>query len=385
MRFFHLSDLHIGLKLINRDLREDQEYILHQITELALRERPDAVVIAGDLYDRAVPSGEAVELFDHFMTELTGALPETVIMMIAGNHDSSTRVNCFRSVLSRQNVYMIGIPPQKEDEHMEKVVLTDVHGKVNFYLLPFVKPSMVKQIVGTDENGNNLSYHETLRRMIAREQIDQTERNVFVSHQFYLPAGKTADEVERMDSEIRTVGNIDEVSADVLEPFDYAALGHIHKPMKVGNEYYRYCGTPLACSVSEAGQQKGVTLVELGEKGDVRTQVLPLQPLRQVRVIRGELQEVLEQACGDYVSVVLTDRVDLDISEMQDRIRNAFPRLLEIHREVLRQADYSGGTAATQAELDPFELCCSFLKDADEGEKEVLRDVINTVQEVSAK
>ncbi len=384
MRFFHLSDLHIGLKLINRDLREDQEYILHQITELALRERPDAVVIAGDLYDRAVPSGEAVELFDHFMTELTGALPETVIMMIAGNHDSSARVNCFRSVLSRQNVYMIGIPPQKEDEHMEKVVLTDVHGKVNFYLLPFVKPSMVKQIVGTDENGNNLSYHETLRRMIAREQIDQTERNVFVSHQFYLPAGKTADEVERMDSEIRTVGNIDEVSADVLEPFDYAALGHIHKPMKVGNEYYRYCGTPLACSVSEAGQQKGVILVELGEKGDVRTQVLPLQPLRQVRVIRGELQEVLEQACGDYVSVVLTDRVDLDISEMQDRIRNAFPRLLEIHREVLRQADYSGGTAATQAELDPFELCCSFLKDADEGEKEVLRDVINTVlQEVN--
>ncbi len=384
MRFFHLSDLHIGLKLINRDLREDQEYILHQITELALRERPDAVVIAGDLYDRAVPSGEAVELFDHFMTELTGALPETVIMMIAGNHDSSARVNCFRSVLSRQNVYMIGIPPQKEDEHMEKVVLTDVHGKVNFYLLPFVKPSMVKQIVGTDENGNNLSYHETLRRMIAREQIDQTERNVFVSHQFYLPAGKTADEVERMDSEIRTVGNIDEVSADVLEPFDYAALGHIHKPMKVGNEYYRYCGTPLACSVSEAGQQKGVILVELGEKGDVRTQVLPLRPLRQVRVIRGELQEVLEQACGDYVSVVLTDRVDLDISEMQDRIRNAFPRLLEIHREVLRQADYSGGTAATQAELDPFELCCSFLKDADEGEKEVLRDVINTVlQEVN--
>ena len=384
MRFFHLSDLHIGLKLINRDLREDQEYILHQITERALRERPDAVVIAGDLYDRAVPSGEAVELFDHFMTELTGALPETVIMMIAGNHDSSARVNFFRSVLSRQNVYMIGIPPQKEDEHMEKVVLTDVHGKVNFYLLPFVKPSMVKQIVGTDENGNNLSYHETLRRMIAREQIDQTERNVFVSHQFYLPAGKTADEVERMDSEIRTVGNIDEVSADVLEPFDYAALGHIHKPMKVGNEYYRYCGTPLACSVSEAGQQKGVILVELGEKGDVRTQVLPLQPLRQVRVIRGELQEVLEQACGDYVSVVLTDRVDLDISEMQDRIRNAFPRLLEIHREVLRQADYSGGTAATQAELDPFELCCSFLKDADEGEKEVLRDVINTVlQEVN--
>lgn len=384
MRFFHLSDLHIGLKLINRDLREDQEYILRQITKLALREQPDAVVIAGDIYDRAVPSGEAVELFDHFITELTGALPEAAVMLIAGNHDSSARVNCFRSVLSRQNVYMIGMPPQREDEHMEKVVLTDAYGKVNFYLLPFVKPSMVKMVVGTDENGNNLSYNETLHRMIVREKIDQTERNVFVSHQFYLPAGKNADEVERMDSEVRTVGNIDEVSADSLEPFDYAALGHIHKSMKVGSEYYRYCGTPLACSVSEAGQQKGIILVEMGKKGDVRTEVLPLQPLRQVRVIRGELQEVLEQSCEDYVSVVLTDRVDLVISDMQDRIRNAFPRLLEIQREVLRKADYSGGAAAMQAELDPFELCCAFLKDADEGEKEVLRDVINTVlQEVN--
>ncbi len=384
MRFFHLSDLHIGLKLINRDLREDQEYILRQITELARRERPDAIVIAGDIYDRAAPSGEAVELFDHFITELTGAVPDAAVMLIAGNHDSGARVNCFRSVLSRQNVYMIGIPPRREDEYMEKVVLTDAYGKVNFYLLPFVKPSMVKMVVGTDENGNNLSYNETLRRMVGREKIDRTERNVFVSHQFYLPAGKNADEVERMDSEVRTVGNIDEVSADVLEPFDYAALGHIHKPMRAGSGCYLYCGTPLACSVSEAGQQKGIILVEMGEKGDVRTRELPLQPLRQVRVIRGELQEVLEQACGDYVSVVLTDRVDLDISDMQDRIRKAFPRLLEIRREVLHKADYSGGAAAMQADLDPFELCCSFLKDADEGEQEVLQDVINTVlQEVN--
>ena len=184
-----------------------------------------------------------------------------------------------------------------------------------------------------------------------------------------------------MDSEMRTVGNIDEVSADILERFDYAALGHIHKPMKVGSEFFRYCGTPLACSVSEAKQQKGIIMVEMEEKGDVRTTVLPLEPLRQVRVIRGELSEVLEQACGDYVTVILTDRADLDIFDMQDRIRNAFPYLLEIRRETLRTADYSRG-AAVQEELDPFALCCSFLKDADEGEKEILRDVINAVQEV---
>ena len=160
MKFFHLSDLHIGLKLMNRDLREDQEYIFRQITETAAQEQPDAVVIAGDIYDKAVPSAEAVEVFDHFIADLTAAVPRGAIMMISGNHDSAPRVNCFRNILSRQNLYMVGQPPQREDEYIEKVTLEDEHGKVNFYLLPFVKPSMVKMAVGTDENGNNLSYNE---------------------------------------------------------------------------------------------------------------------------------------------------------------------------------------------------------------------------------
>ena len=381
MKFFHLSDLHIGLKLFNRDLREDQEYILQQITDLAVREQPQAVVIAGDIYDKAVPSAEAVEVFDRFIAGLNAALPDTAVMMIAGNHDSGPRINCFRSVLSRQNVYMIGQPPRAEGEQIEKVTLEDECGPLNFYLLPFVRPSMVKQLTGVDENGNNLSYDETLRRLIGREEIDLSQRNVIVSHQFYLPAGTHAEDVERMDSEIRTVGNIDQVSAEILEQFDYAALGHIHKPMKAGSEFIRYCGTPLACSVSEAGQQKGIVMVELGKKGDRKTTVLPLEPLRQVRVIRGELEEVLGQACGDYATVILTDKADLDVLDMQDRIRSAFPNLLEIRRETVRRADY-GRTYAVQEELDPFELCCAFLNEPDEEEKALLRDVINTVQEV---
>ena len=381
MKFFHPSDLHIGLKLFNRDLREDQEYILRQITDIAVREQPKAVVIAGDIYDKAVPSAEAVEVFDRFIAGLNAALPGTAVMMIAGNHDSGPRINCFRSVLSRQNVYMIGQPPRVEGEQIEKVVLEDEFGPVNFYLLPFVRPSMVKQLTGVDENGNNLSYDETLRRLIGREEIDPSQRNVIVSHQFYLPSGTDAEAVERMDSEIRTVGNIDRVSSDILEQFDYAALGHIHKPMKAGSEFIRYCGTPLACSVSEAGQQKGIIMVELGDKGGRKTTVLPLEPLRQVRVIRGELEEVLKQGCGDYVTVVLTDRVDLDVFDMQDKIRSAFPHLLEIRRETLRRTDY-GRAYAVQEELDPFELCCAFLNEPDEEEKALLRDVINTVREV---
>lgn len=384
MKFFHLSDLHIGLKLMNRDLREEQMDILRQVTDLAREEQPDAVVIAGDIYDKAVPAAEAVEVFDSFITELKRAVPEAEMMLISGNHDSGLRLNCFREILDEQKVHMIGLPPRREEEYIEKVTLQDEFGPVNFYLLPFVKPSMVKQIVGVDENGNNLSYDATLHKLIAREEVNTAERNVLVSHQFYLPMGENAESVERMDSEIRTVGNIDAVASDVLEAFDYAALGHIHKPMKVGSELYRYCGTPLACSVSEAGQQKGVIMVEIGEKDSktsVKITVLPLKPLREVRIIKGSLEEVLAQACEDFVTVILTDRVDLDIMDMQDRIRMAFPYLLEIRREVLRKADYSE-QLMVEKEQDPFELCCSFLKDLDDEEKTILRDVIHTVQGV---
>lgn len=380
MKFFHLSDLHIGLKLMNRDLGEDQAYIFRQITEAAVKEKPDAVVIAGDIYDKAVPSAEAVTLFDQFVSGLAEAVPEAELMMISGNHDSGPRVNVFRSVLGRHRIHMIGTPPQRPVEFVEKVTLRDEYGNVNFYLLPFVKPSMVKQIVGEDEDGTMLSYDRTLHRLLEREVVDETERNVLVSHQFYLPVGMDPDKAERMDSEICTVGNIDEVKADVLERFDYGALGHIHKPMRVGGETYRYCGTPLACSVSEAGQQKGILVVELGKKGEVTTRVLPLEPLRQVRVITGTLEEVLEQGCDDYVSVVLTDPVDLDVMDMQDRLICAFPHLLEIRRETLRRADYKIAFGPEE-KMDAFTLCTSFLKDLDEEEQALLRDVINTVQE----
>ena len=382
MRFFHLSDLHIGLKLINRDLMEDQAYILEQVVSLAQQEMPDAIVIAGDIYDKAVPSAEAVRLFDGFVSRLVQALPETEIMMISGNHDSGPRVNLFRDILRQQHIRMIGLPPESPEDHIEKVVLRDAYGPVNFYLLPFVKPSMVKQIVGVDENGNNLSYDESFRRLIGRESIEPAERNILVSHQFFVPSGKSPDEVERMESEVRTVGNIDGIGADVLQAFDYAALGHIHKPMKIGSGEYRYCGTPLACSVSEAGQQKGIILVELEEKGSVETRVLPLTPLHEVRIVTGTLEEVLREACDDYVRIVLTDKADLDVIDMQDRLRYAFPNLLEIRRDVQRKADYNA-RFSPEKELDTFELCAAFLKDLDEEEKELLKDVINQVQEAA--
>ncbi len=379
MKIFHLSDLHIGLKLYNRDLLEDQKYVFDQIIKYAKEEAPDVILIAGDIYDKAVPSAEAVEVFDDFIAELANETTSTV-MTISGNHDSAPRVDTYRRVLAKQKLFMIGKPPVMPDEYIEKVTLTDEFGPVNFYLLPFVKPSMVKLITGTDADGRNLSYNEAMHALIARENIDPDERNVFVSHQFYLPVGKTADDVERMESEIRTVGNIDEISADVLAPFDYAALGHIHKPMTVGDDRFRYSGTPMPYSVSEAGQKKGVVMVTLREKGSAPSiSVLPLEPLHEVRVIEDTLEEILKQGCDDYVTAVLTDKVEFDIFDMQARLRAAFPNLLEIRRVNTQRADYSRKIQADE-ELDPYELCCSFLKDIDEDSLAIIRDIINSIE-----
>lgn len=382
MRVLHLSDLHIGLKLYNRDLLADQRQVLGEIVRIAAESRVDAVIIAGDIYDRAVPAADAVTVFDDFVTDLCRQLPDAQIMMISGNHDSAQRVDVYRHVLAQRGVHVIGVPPQRPDEHIERVTLQDEYGPVNFYLLPFVRPSMLRLIVDSDERGGALSYNDAVHALLAREDIDQSQRNVLVSHQFYLPAGKDPGQVERSESETVTVGNIDVIWADALAPFDYAALGHIHKPMKVGSEAYRYCGTPMQYSVSEAGQEKGAILVELGPKGEVRTSVIPIPAPHLVRSVRGTLAEVLAEPSEDYVRVVLTDTVDLDVLDMQERLSHAFPNLLEVTRERLRKADT---TAAVSGEriLDPFELCCAFLKTAedDEQERALLQEVITAVQE----
>ncbi|MDE5621129.1 MAG: exonuclease SbcCD subunit D [Ruminococcus sp.] len=380
MKIMHLSDLHIGLKLINHSMIKDQQFILKQITEIAEKQKPDAIVIAGDVYDKSLPSAEAVKVFDDFISALSVTVPDTEIMVISGNHDSSQRVDVFRNILSKHKIHMIGNPPVYPNEYIERVILRDDFGNVNFFLLPFIKPSTVRLITGTDENGNNLSYNEAVHRIIERENIDITERNVLVSHQFYLKCGTSPKEVERMDSETVTVGNIDHVYSDILEKFDYAALGHIHKPSDVGSEFYRYCGTPIACSISEAGQQKGVIIAELTEKGNVEISVVPLKPLHEVRVIKGAFSEIMEQGCDDYVTAVVTEKADVVKKNIKNELKSRFPNLLEVRMDNVTKPDYRVKYSADK-ELDIFELCKSFLNDTDESEREILSDIINTVKE----
>lgn len=384
MRFFHLSDLHLGIKLYEHDLLKDQKAILDEIVALTRQYQPDAVVFAGDIYDRSVPPVEAVALFDDFMTQLRAALPNGEIMLISGNHDSAQRLDVFRSELSDRGIHMIGNPPLQKGETIERVTLTDDFGAVNFYLLPFVRPGMVRNVVDTKENGDNLSYPEAFSRLLALSPLNPDERNVLVSHQFFLPDGGDAANIERAENEVKQVGNVDAIPASLIADFDYAALGHIHKPMKVGSETLRYCGTPMPYSLSEENQQKGILMVEMGAKGDMQTTVLPLHPVHQVRKLRATREALLSGASEDFVSICVIGAKAEDMAGLRELLRAKYPNLLELRRE--REETVELAALQERAEtLSPYELCLQFAGERlNAEEKALLTEVMNAMKEENA-
>lgn len=384
MRFFHLSDLHLGIKLYEHDLLKDQKAILDEIVALTRQYQPDAVVFAGDIYDRSVPPVEAVALFDDFMTQLRAALPNGEIMLISGNHDSAQRLDVFRSELSDRGIHMIGNPPMQKGETIERVTLTDDFGAVNFYLLPFVRPGMVRNVVDTKENGDNLSYPEAFSRLLAKSPLNPAERNVLVSHQFFLPDGGDAANIERAENEVKQVGNVDAIPASLIADFDYAALGHIHKPMKVGSETLRYCGTPMPYSLSEENQQKGILMVEMGAKGDVQTTVLPLHPVHQVRKLRATREALLSGASEDFVSICVIGAKAEDMAGLRELLRAKYPNLLELRREREETVELAALQERTEA-LSPYELCLQFAGERlSDAEKALLTEVMNAMKEENA-
>lgn len=384
MRFFHLSDLHLGIKLYEHDLLKDQKAILDEIVALTRQYQPDAVVFAGDIYDRSVPPVEAVALFDDFMTQLRAALPNGEIMLISGNHDSAQRLDVFRSELSDRGIHMIGNPPMQKGETIERVTLTDDFGAVNFYLLPFVRPGMVRLVAGTKENGDNLSYPEAFSRLLALSPLNPNERNVLVSHQFFLPDGGDAENIERAENEVKQVGNLDAIPASLIADFDYAALGHIHKPMKVGSETLRYCGTPMPYSLSEENQQKGILMVEMGAKGDVLTTVLPLHPVHQVRKLRATREALLSGASEDFVSICVIGAEAAEMVGLRELLRERYPNLLELRREREETVELEALQERTET-LSPYELCLQFAGERlNAEEKALLTEVMNAMKEEDA-
>lgn len=374
MKFFHLSDLHIGKQLHHYNLCQEQRQILGQIVALAREEKPDAILIAGDIYDVAVPSAEAVAVFDTFLTELSAIEPQIPIFLIAGNHDSAKRIDFASDILAKSRLYIAGMPPIKKEERMKKVTLTDEFGEVDFYLLPFVKPGYVRALFEEEIT----SYDMAVRKLIEREEIDAGRRNVLVSHQFYTAAGK---EPEITDSEMHLVGGIENVDVSALEPFDYAALGHIHRSQKIGKESYRYCGTPLQYSVSEAGDEKSITVVELKEKGTKpEISKLSLDPVHHIRKLTGTLEEVLKKTewKDDYVSITLTD--EIEAYRPKEQLEEVFSRILEIRVDNSRTRQILNMETEEIHLENPFETFGAFFaemngREMSEAESNLMKEI----------
>ena len=362
MKFFHLSDLHIGKQLHRYNLKEDQQVILKEVITYAKELRPDAIVIAGDIYDKSVPSAEAVNVFDEFLTDLSEITPEIPILIISGNHDSPDRLKYASEILKRHHIYLAGNVPERPEEHIEKVTLHDAYGEVNFYLLPFMKPAYVKNIFvdGTPE-----TYSDAVKEIIKREKIDyKDKRNVLVSHQFYV--GEKAESPETCDSEVFSVGGIDNVDIGSVKEFDYVALGHLHGAQCIGKPEIRYCGTLLKYSVSESTQNKSLTVVTLKAKGEKpEIENYPLHPLRDVRKKKGTLDEIIKEAQetekDDYISITLTD--EIDPYKPKEQLEQIFSHILEIRVDNQRTRTKLKEMDEELVMKDPFTSFAEFYKE----------------------
>jgi len=353
MKFLHISDLHIGKKLRETDFTEDQIHILNEIIDIVDDTKPDGIFIAGDIYDRSVPPANAVNIFDDFLTKLE--MRNMKVFIISGNHDSPERLNFGKEIMGKSSIYIAGAFKGE----MDCITLEDEYGSINIYLLPFIKPSVVSNF---SKDMNIDSYEKAVEVVIDAAKIDKTHRNILVAHQFVTNQGV---EPEKSDSEILSVGGLDNIDVSVFEPFDYVALGHIHRPQKIGRETVRYCGTPLKYSFSECNHKKSVTCIEITDKNNVTVTQVPLHPMRDMRIIKDTLNNLLHDEkyisknCEDYIQVILTD--EEDIYDPIGKLRTVYRNVLILERENAKtrinenSRTSASGDVATRSPIDLFE------------------------------
>lgn len=340
MKLFHLSDLHIGKRVNEFSMIEDQKYILTQILYAADQEKPDGILISGDVYDRTIPTAEAVQVFDAFLTRLSEQ--KIPVFIISGNHDSAERLAFGSSLMGKSGIYFSKV----YDGTVEKIPMQDAYGTVWIYLLPFLRPSTIRHTL--PERAEEVqSAADAVRIALEQTKIDEKERNVLLAHQFVTGA-------KRCDAEELQVGDVDQIPAELFASFDYVALGHIHSPQKVGRETVRYCGAPLKYSFSEAGQEKSITVVKLKEKGSVDLRTIPLKPLHDLRKIRGTYLEVTAKSfyenrdCEDYLQVTLTD--EEDVPDGMAKLRTIYPNLMRLEYDNKRTRSNAEVRAAERVE-----------------------------------
>lgn len=342
----HLSDLHIGKRVNGFSMLEDQNYILKQIIEISRREKPDAVLIAGDVYDKPIPPAEAVQIFDSFLTEL--AQEKHPVFIISGNHDSPERLAFGSELMKQTGVYMASV----YDGRVGEVCMEDSYGLVHVHMLPFVKPALVRRYVPGSEI---LSFDEAVRQALRQtvEQMDPSERHVLIAHQFVVGAACC-------ESEELSIGGLDQVGADAFDLFDYVALGHIHGPQRIGRDTLRYCGTPLKYSFSEVNHKKSVTIAHLREKGNVSVTAIPLKPLRELREIRGSYEELTDRnyyqgtPVDDYLHITLTD--EEDILDALGKLRSIYPNIMKLDYDNRRTREGKEIPVGEGDKKSPFDL-----------------------------
>ena len=366
MKFIHLSDLHLGKRLNGFSLLEDQAYILEQITEIVKNQQADALIIAGDVYDKAVPSAEAVALFDSFLSKITAVCPH--IFIISGNHDSPERIAFGSHIMEKSGVHLSPV----YDGNVVPTVLMDSYGDVNIYMLPFVKPANVRRFF---PEISIESYTDAVKTAVDKMEIDVNKRNILITHQFVTGASVC-------DSEENSVGGTDNVDGSVFEGFDYVALGHIHSPQNVGSERIRYCGTPLKYSFSECKHIKSVTVIELNEKNNFTVSSIPITPMRDLREIKGAYDELMLKSSyegtntDDYMHIILTD--EEDIPDVLSRLRVVYHNIMKLSYDNRRTRNFQQIEADCDvSEKSPFQLFSEFYNKqnnqdmADEQEKYV--------------
>ena len=347
MRFAHLSDLHIGKRVNGFSMIEDQKYILNQVVEIIKREEVEAVILAGDIYDKTIPSAEAVQVLDDFLIQLSNLnLP---IFVISGNHDSAERLSFGARVLRKSQIYI----SELYNGEITPITLEDEYGKIHVYLMPFLKPALVRQALGREEI---VTYQDAVEMAIHQIPLKEEDRNILVAHQFVIGASKS-------DSEEVSVGGLDQISHTLFESFDYTALGHIHGPQHIGKETIRYCGTPLKYSFSEEAHTKSVTIIDLEQKGKTTIRMVPLIPMRDMRKIRGKYEEIISQALADnrsledYIQITLTD--EEDVLNGLENLRKIYPNIMRFEYDNKRTREQNELTNAVvieqRSELELFE------------------------------
>jgi len=339
MKLIHLSDLHLGKRVNEFSMLEDQAYILSQILTVIDAERPDGVILAGDIYDKSIPSAEAVQMLDELLVQLSRR--KLQVFLISGNHDSAERLAFGGRLMDAQGIHISPV----YDGSVRPITLTDDFGELDVYLLPFVKPVHVRRFFPEEEIA---SYTDAVAAAIAHMDVDPDRRNVLVTHQFVTGA-------TRSESEDLSVGGSDNVDSRVFDPFDYVALGHIHGPQWVDRETIRYCGTPLKYSFSEANHQKSVTVAEFGEKGRVDIRTVPLHPRREMRELKGTYLQLTARSFyadttypSDYLHITLTD--EEDIPDAIGKLRAIYPYIMRLDYDNTRTRNSSAVLGAQAAE-----------------------------------